>query len=168
MEEIKKYMRKKIKLAEEIVESIEKLDEKYKIPAFEKTLRVLLEGSPHNEMKFKPTLDEKRDETNVHLDSARTFAGFIRGLNAKSHADKTLAIAYFLLKIRRKPVFTKEIVEAEYMSAFFPRSKNTNTEINGLIQRGLIMPHGEKVDSKKAFVITNDGMEFVEKDLIKK
>jgi len=152
----------KLKLSQKIVEESQILSD-YKEIAFQETMNYLNQG-PTNKKENKNEEVEKKIPP--HISSAKTFPGFLRLTKAKSHSEKTMSIAYFLMK-KDKMTFTKEDIESAYQEAFLPKSKNTNVEINGLIKRGLLMPTKEKVEGRKSFQITMDGISFVETELIK-
>jgi len=153
----------KLQVAQKIVNDAN-LNQEYRQIAFQKACDYLIH-IPRFEKGISEAEKSEQAEP-PQKQTAKTFAGFLRQTNSKSHADKVLAIAYFLVK-NDKMTFTKEDIETTYQEAFLPKSKNTNVEINGLIKRGLLMPTKEKIEGKKSFKITMDGMDYVEKELIK-
>lgn len=168
MGNIKAKITEAITTARTAVKEVPGLEEQFKGLAFEVALRYLLETSDEDQTTI--TKQHSKVQMSHGGDTVRiqSFAGLLRRLNAKSHTDKVLAIAYYFLKYKDKVVFTKEDVEKEYQAALLPRSKNTNAEINNLIQRGQIMPNKEKVEGRKSYSITQDGIEHVEEKLKKK
>lgn len=168
MGELRSRITKAIKTAEEAVKEVSELEEKFTGPAFEVVLRYLLETGFENQdvavaKTYKAQVSSAPDTIKI-----QSFPGLLRRLNAKSHADKVLAIAYYFLNYKNKVMFTKEDVEKEYQSALLPKSKNTSAEINSLIQRGHLMPNGEKIEGRKSYSITQDGIAYVEEKLKKK
>lgn len=155
----------KLQIAQKIVNE-SKISQEYKQVAFQKAFESLMEMPKSKEDVYVSHIKQPERTTSLQIDTAKTFAGFLRQTNAKSHADKVLAMVYYFVK-KDKIVFTKEDIEKEYQEAFLPKSKNTNVEINGLIKRGLLMPTKEKVAGKKGYKITMDGMDYTEKELIK-
>ena len=154
----------KLKITQEIVEEA-KLSREYKQVAFQNVFNYLTYKTDSVREPIK--IDTQTQIESQKTLTAKTFAGFLRNTNSKSHANKVLAASYYLLKTKSSIMFTKEDIEKEYKAAFLPKSKNTNAEINGLIQRGLIMPADEKVEGKKCYSITQDGITYVETELIK-
>lgn len=169
MTDIKKLISEKITITNEIIENSTVNDE-FKEVAFSKVLDYLLNGpSQKKELnldnkdlaKFKSTEGDPKSQI-----ISKTLAGFLRKTNAESHFQKVVTIAYYLMN-NNKMIFTKEDIEKEYQNALMPKSKNTNAEINSLIQKGLVMSTGDKIEGKKSFKITMDGINYVEEELIK-
>ena len=165
----KEKVKQSIKLAQECVSEIKDLAKEYQQIAFQTTLNFLLHDKPLQSPN--EPFSEKHVKHNTRYDEltdVKTFAGFLRRTSAKSHADKTIAIAYFLLNAKSKMAFSKEDIEKEYQASFLPKSKNTSAEINSLIKRGYLMANDKKVDGKTTFTITMDGIAYVEEELMKK
>ena len=165
MENIKNNIKKKVRIAKEISDET-KLENDYKLIVFESSLNYLLENVQTSKKVIENDV-EPVPVKNFTMPSGKTFAGFLKSIDAKSHANKVLSVAYHLLKAKNMVMFTKEDIEKEYKAAFLPKSKNTNAEINNLIQRGLLMPAEQKVDGKKSYSMTMDGISYVEQELIK-
>jgi len=161
MENHKEFIAK-LKLSQKIVEESQ-ISSGYKEIAFQETMNYLTQ-KPVEKQKHKQI--EIETKISPQISSAKTFPGFLRLTKSKSHSEKTMSIAYFLMK-QGKMTFTKEDIENAYQEAFLPKSKNTNVEITGLIKRGLLMSTKEKIEGKKSFQITMDGISFVETELIK-
>ena len=161
MEKYKEFIAK-LKLSQKIVEESQ-ISSEYKEIAFQETMNYL-NHKPNNKKEY--IKEEIKGGNPSQISSAKTFPGFLRLTKAKSHSEKTISIAYFLMK-QDKMTFTKEDIESAYQESFLPKSKNTNVEINGLIKRGLLMRTKEKIEGKKSFQITMDGISFVEMELIK-
>jgi len=140
------------------------LDQEYRQLAFEKTFECLIHIHLPNKMISE--IEKPLQDNPMVVHTTKPFPGFLRQTQSKSHANKVLTIAYYYVK-NNKLTFTKEDIETAYQEAFLPKSKNTSVEINGLIGRGLLMSTQEKVEGKKSFKITLDGMDYVEKELIK-
>jgi len=167
MANIKEHIKSSIKLAKECVEETTKIEKDYKNLAFKVVLEYLLNsGTKYRDIDIK--YDKSEDNENeINIKGIKTYASFLRRLNAKSHTDKILSMAYYLLKIKNKPIFTKSDIESEYKYSLIPKSKNMAVEFNSLLKRGFIMNNDERVDGKKSFSITIDGIEYVEENLIK-
>ena len=132
------------------------------------------DGFPQNykEIAFKLLLEkglglpesahtpEKSDKP-VTLPSKTSLAGFIRKLTLKSHSDTTLAIAYYLHK-QGIETFNVADIETGYTSAREKKSSNTSQMISENIKKGYIDRSGDK-DGKKAFMLLQDGIDFIEK-----
>lgn len=145
-----------LELAQRVVEQAN-IKEEYRQIAFQKAFDFLVGSNDQ-----APKMEEAKP--NIHI--TKTIAGFLRGSSSKSHADKVLTMAYFFLK-NNKVAFTKEDIEQAYQEAFLPESKNINVEINGLIKRGFLMSTKEKIEGKKCFKITIDGITYYEEELSK-
>jgi hypothetical protein len=166
MKEIKENIKKQISLAHEISKEIEGLDETYRLRAFEIISSYLLD-----KQGFVSTLPSAISHNNSTVNLSpeiKTFASFLRRLDAKSHADKVLSIAYFCNKVKNSASLTKDDIEVEYKAALIPKSKNTTAEINSLIQRGYVMLNDDKIEGKRSFTITADGITYIEEKLLKK
>ncbi|MDO9183716.1 MAG: hypothetical protein Q7U04_14980 [Bacteriovorax sp.] len=79
-----------------------------------------------------------------------------------SDVQKTLAIAYYLEKYEHLNSFNVDDIKSHFRLARQPLPQNVNDKININIKKGYIMDAEEKKDSKKAWIVTNSGLEIVE------
>lgn len=86
-------------------------------------------------------------------------------LNTKKPSDdvqKTLAIAYFLEKMRGLTSINVDDISDAFRLAKEPLPGNLNDKVYKAIKRGLLMEAEEKKNSTKAWVLTATGEAFVE------
>ncbi len=79
-----------------------------------------------------------------------------------SDVQKTLVIAYYLEKYENSSSFNVDDIKSHFRLARQPLPQNVNDKININIKKGYIMDAEEKKDSKKAWLVTNSGLEVVE------
>jgi len=116
-------------------------------------------------LKLTASAKEQVGVTRTPADSGKelSLVEFIRNKNPKSHGDKVLTFAYYLEKFRNFSSFNLDDIEQCYREARIPRTKNFSAYMTQLIRDGLIMDSEEKKDNKKAWILTNRGIEYVEK-----
>ena len=152
-----------IKQAQRIVDQSE-IKQEFKQVAFQKTFDYLIKR-----LELSPSVNLAKPETikqEPMAQHAKTFAGFLRQTNAKIHQHKVLSAAYFFMK-KNKIIFTRKDIESAYRACLLPKPVNTSQDIGRLIKKGLLMLAEKKIENKKGFQITLDGISFVEKKLIK-
>jgi len=78
---------------------------------------------------------------------------------------RTLAVGYFLENIEKIGPFNSEDLKIGFRLAKIQLPSNINDKINMNIKNGHIMSAAEKKDSKKAWVLTATGENFVKNEL---
>jgi hypothetical protein len=91
-----------------------------------------------------------------------SLAEFLKTKNPRSHGDKILVLGYYLEKAKGYPSFNLDEIEACYMEARLPKTKNFSAYITPLVRSGHLMDAAEKKDNKKAWRLTASGLKFVE------
>jgi predicted nucleotidyltransferase component of viral defense system len=126
------------------------------------------------EEKFKELLELKpkvvQKETYVPLSEQSlseggkkiSLAEFLRTKNPKSHGDKILTFGYFLEKDKGYSSFNLNDIDTCYKEARIPKTKNFSPYLIQLIRDGYLMDAEEKKDNKKAWILTDSGLKFVE------
>jgi len=112
------------------------------------------------ELKTKPQPVEEK--STIKLDKELSLGEFVKQKNPKSHADKILVFGYYLENIKGYESFNIDDIEECYQDVRMPKTKNFSPYITQLIREGKIMDSKNKKDNKKAWLLTNDGMEYVE------
>ena len=69
---------------------------------------------------------------------------------------------YYLERIKGYESFNIDDIEKCYQDVRMPKTKNFSPYITQLIREGKIMDSEAKKDNKKAWLLTKDGMEYVE------
>jgi len=115
-------------------------------------------------LKLTASAKEQAGVTSTPTESGKqlSLVEFIRNKNPKSHGDKILTFGYYLKTFRNFHSFNLDDIEECYREARIPRTKNFSAYITQLIRDGLIMDSEEKKDNKKAWILTNRGIEYVE------
>jgi len=91
-----------------------------------------------------------------------SLAEFVKSKNPKGHDDKILVFGYFVEKYEKSSSFNVDDIKRCYQQAKIPPTKNIPSYTALLIKEGYIMDAAEKKDNKKAWILTNSGVEFVE------
>ncbi len=97
----------------------------------------------------------------------KTLNEFLRTKKLDDDVKRTLAIAYWLDKFEKVEFFNTTDIENGFRSARLIVPKNVNDKVNMNIKNGCLADHKEKKGSKKAWYITNTGIELIENDLNK-
>ncbi|MDD2772655.1 MAG: nucleotidyl transferase AbiEii/AbiGii toxin family protein [Elusimicrobiales bacterium] len=97
-----------------------------------------------------------------------SLAEFLNSKQPKSHYEKILCFGYFFEKMRQMTSFTLCDIYSSYHEAKEPLTKNFSPYIITLVRDGRIMTAHEKKDGKKAWQLTNTGLQYVEQMPIKK
>lgn len=133
------------------------------------------------EEKFKELSEFKyipvKKDTNIpqmipaqeELDKKLSLVEFLKSKNLKSHGDKILVFSYYLEKNMNESSFNINDIEKCYLQTRTPKTKNFRPYITQLIRDGYIMDADEKKNNKKAWILTDAGLKYVEelgKDMI--
>ena len=117
-------------------------------------------------LKFKIESKEEfqsvTDISRISPDKELSLGEFIKQKNPKSHGDKILMFGYYLERIKGYESFNIDDIEKCYQDVRMPKTKNFSPYITQLIREGKIMDSEAKKDNKKAWLLTKDGMEYVE------
>ena len=92
---------------------------------------------------------------------------FVLSKNPKSEMQKTLGIAYYLEKYESFTSFNAKDLESGFRRAREKIPRNVNYEIIRNIQKRYMMEAEEKKDNRKAWCLTNTGVEYVENNFEK-
>ena len=111
-------------------------------------------------MKLEKLLQTKPEAIRKKL----SIREFILSKNPKSEAQRTLAIAYYLEKHESSAAFSVKDLESGFRRAREKIPGNTNYEVIRNIQKGYMMEAEEKKDNRKAWCLTNPGVQYVEND----
>lgn len=87
---------------------------------------------------------------------------FILSKNPKSEMQRILAIGYYLEKNEDFTSFNAKDLENGFQGAKESIPRNINYEVIRNIQKGYMMEVKEKKDNRKAWCLTNSGVEYVE------
>jgi hypothetical protein len=90
---------------------------------------------------------------------------FMRTKKLKDDTKRTLAVAYYLDNFERVNTFNIDDLKKRFRLARLSIPANMNDKVNLNIKTGHLAEEKEKKDKKKAWYITNKGIEFVEKEL---
>lgn len=149
------------------------LESNYSIRYKRQDLEIEVQGDKNFvESKFKELLDLKRPtEVKQQIpvkeiqttDSGKKYslAEFLKTKDAKSHGDKILVFAYYLEEYEKISSFNLDDIEQCYMKVKTPKTKNFGPYIAQLTSQGYIMDASEKKDSKKAWILTSSGVDYV-------
>jgi len=107
----------------------------------------------------KPTTKKIRKET---------INEFIKRMKPDSETMTTLYIGYFLEIREVVSPFTKAEVEAAYRNAHLTLPKNISLSITNNVRKAFFGEYPELRDGVKAWILTNTGIECVEKAISEK
>lgn len=130
--------------------------------------KTFVEGKFNELLALKPILPSKESAVSspiqVTNESSKktSLAEFLKTKNPKSHGDKILAFGYFLEKFRDYSSFNLNDIDTCYKEARIPKTKNFPHYIAQLIRDGYLMDAEEKKDNKKAWILTDSGLKYVE------
>ena len=114
--------------------------------------------APDNDIIKPANIPVAKPETVSNV--PETFASLVNHGKINQHSDYVLFATYNLIMQKNyESVVVKDIVE-EYKRAYLKPS-NTNVYLANLSRRGLLMPT-QKKEGKVAFIITRDGIKYVE------
>jgi len=86
---------------------------------------------------------------------------FLKGKTIKSHTDRVLVFGYYLEKIENISPFNLNDITRCYRNTRIPKAKNFHYYIGQLISRKYLMHAPKKKDNKKAWMLTDAGIEYV-------
>ena len=89
---------------------------------------------------------------------------FMLSKNPKSEMERTMAISYYLEKYGNLASFNAKDLERGFRKAKEKIPGNINYEVIRCIQKGHMMETEEKKENRKAWCLTNTGVDYVEKD----
>lgn len=89
---------------------------------------------------------------------------FILSKNPESEMERTSAIAYYLEKYESFTSFNAKDLDSGFRRAKEIVPRNINYEVIRCVQKGYMMEAEEKKDNRKAWYLTNPGIEYVEKN----
>jgi len=112
---------------------------------------------------FESLLNKNLIKTTEKLPNAKklSITEFLGAKMPSSDVQKTLAIAYYLEKYGNLNSFNVDDIKSHFRLARHPLPQNVNDKININIKKGYIMD-AEKKDGKKAWIVTNSGLQIVE------
>lgn len=87
---------------------------------------------------------------------------FILSKKPKSEMEKTLAVGYYLEKYEGSTSFNVKDLESGFRRAKEKIPRNIDYEVIRNNQKGYMMEAEEKKENRKAWYLTNSGMEYVE------
>jgi len=124
---------------------------------------------PHSANISTPSAAEQpKQPTNNAVERPTSLGEFISLKQPQSHYDNILCFGYFLEKNKGMESFTLEEIDGSYREARIPPTKNFGPYMAHLIKTGQIMQAAEKKDSRKAWQLTDTGLQYVEQMPIKK
>jgi len=147
---------KKIIQAGEIIK-ISNVDAPLKGIAFKEVLKYLLNSSA----QISPIkIDEKNPGIieKIQQEIPDSLVNYIKKAEAKSHSDKILMMAYFMMTVENKIIFNNSEIKEKYLEIREAPSKNLTVEFNGLFKKGFIM----LAPDKKSYIITRSGIEYIQ------
>jgi len=89
---------------------------------------------------------------------------FIRSKNPKNDVERTLAIGYYLENYQSFENFNSSDIKEYFKKSREKIPLNVADKIQLNIKKGHIMNSGEKKDDLKAYILTNKGIDLVEKN----
>jgi len=92
----------------------------------------------------------------------RSIRDYILSKSPESEMERTLAIAYYLEKYNSLTSFNAKDLESGFRRAKEIVPRNINYEVIRCVQKGYMMEAEEKKDNRKAWYLTNPGIEYVE------
>jgi len=93
----------------------------------------------------------------------QSLAELFKVKNPKSHGDKMLLFGYYLEKFEGQSSFNLDDIEKCYFKIRTPKTKNFGPYLAQLIRESYLMDAEEKKDNKKAWKLTQTGLDYVEK-----
>ncbi|MBU1103556.1 MAG: hypothetical protein KJ600_03310 [Nanoarchaeota archaeon] len=155
-----------IKNNESIIEKVKEAQEIVKASGIGENLansafKVVLEYLIKSEVKLDNLQEEKVQEGSVKKVGNKSLINYLKQAGSKSHADKILMMAYYMLTHENKLLFDRKDIKEEYLKIKEPQSKNLTVEFNSLIKRGFIMLS----EDKSHFILTQPGIEEIKRRL---
>jgi predicted nucleotidyltransferase component of viral defense system len=119
-------------------------------------------------LEIKPVIPQKESVVTSPIQfqeeaSRKVSMGeFLKSKDPKSHGDKILVFGYYLENFIDESSFNLNDIEKCYNQARIPKTKNFPQYIAQLIRDGYLMDFEEKKDNKKAWILTDSGLKYVE------
>lgn len=127
----------------------------------ESKFKELLELKKHAEGKQPIPTEETRTIQPSDTEKELSISEFLKTKDAKSHGDKILVFAYYLEKYEKIRSFNVDDLERCYRDVRVPKTKNLPHYIAQLTSDSYITDAEEKKNSKKAWELTDKGIECV-------
>lgn len=122
------------------------------ITALEERVKKLEEAFPLDNGEIVPVSKKKKSSVKE----------FLMAMRLNSDTKKVIALGYFLEYVEGMASFNVNDLEEVFRSAKEKKPGNINDSVNKNIARGFLMEATEKKESKKAWVLTNTGEQFIE------
>lgn len=151
-----------LRQAQSIVQEAE-IDEVFAASAFEVAAYHLLGGKPITAAEAMEVA-----ERFVAVDEGMAINEFLLGLNIGSHVERSVAIAYYLLHVKKQLTFASRDIDKWYSLAREVKPSNFSDVVAACARRGFFVDTGEKREGLKVWQTTRTGEAFVEKELMKK
>lgn len=151
-----------LRRAQSIVQKA-KMDEVFAASAFEVAAYHLLGGKPIVAAKAM-----EGAERFAPVDEGMAINEFLLRLNISSHVERSVAIAYYLLHVKKQLTFTSRDLDEWYGLAREAKPTNFSDVVTRGARRGFFVDTGEEHEGVKVWQITRTGEAFVEKELMKK
>jgi len=124
------------------------------------------------ESKFKEFLELKKPAEVQHPiqkdevsktppEKKYSLAEYLKTKDDKSHSDKILIFAFYLEEYENMSSFSLNDIEQCYKKVRIPKTKNFSPYIRQITHNGYITEASEKKDSKKAWTLTQNGIDYV-------
>ena len=104
----------------------------------------------------------RQPQTEISSEKPVSLAEFMNQKRPSAHPEYILCFGCYLEKFKNMTSFNLEDVTSCYREARLAPTTNFSQSVGYLIRDGRIMLAPEKKDSKKAWVLTNTGLQFVE------
>ena len=112
--------------------------------------------------------DAKNSRNQVTGSKQQSFREFLNEKKPETANDRVLCIAYYYETIKKYDCFNAEDIKVGFREARIPAPKNPNDVINQNIAKAYMMDSEQTKDGKKAWLLTNTGIEVVDKGFSKK
>ena len=118
-------------------------------------------------LERRVTLLEKHAQKKGSQPAKRNSKGqsvkeFILEIRPSSDVEKTLAIGYYLERVMGVSSFNINDLSRYFQLAKEPTPQNINDKVNMNIRKGHMTEAKEKKDSKKAWMVTSSGEQFLD------
>ncbi len=117
------------------------------------------------EQKLNATLSQNSTGVKIKQNKSLSMREFLNTKELGDDVDRSLAIAYWLDFYDDVEVFNAADIGGGFRTARFTVPKNVNDKINMNIRNGHFAEAKEKKDGKKAYYITNSGINYLEKEI---
>jgi len=139
----------------------------YKIRYRKDDFEIELQGDKEwVEQKFREFMEYKKAEPRVIATGAKTLPDslveFLKNKgNPRRHTDRAIVFSYWLFHKENMETYNVDDIAKCYDEARITKPRNLTDVMNKLQAKGYVKPAGEK-ESKKSWVITQSGEEYVE------